>query len=139
MSAFVVTEEHIKELAAFWATADHWTRKNEDDATKVARVLLAENLRSVRYRYPGDDELPGPIETPEADTLSMRLRDIANRKVRNPVWILKMADCLEYQSCETPDWKDTEAKALLDSIRRLAIAKLPGYDEAPWGYARGAA
>jgi hypothetical protein len=50
----------------------------------------------------------------------------------NPVSILKLCDCLEYQSCETEDYNETVAYRLLNVIRRAAIRILPGYDDAKW-------
>jgi hypothetical protein len=46
--------------------------------------------------------------------------------------VIKAADCLDYQSCEHPEWDKSEAKQLLDAIRAAAISKLPGYEEAEW-------
>lgn len=129
MSAFVVNEEHVKQLALAWGQWDRWNRRTPEAMTETAQELMRENLRSVRYRYPDSDELPGPIQTPEADTIVVRgLCKIT------PVMALKMADCLEYQSCETPDWKETAACKLLNAIRHLAINRLPGFEDAPWEY-----
>ena len=50
-----------------------------------------------------------------------------------PVVILKLCANLDYQSCETPDWKTTKARALLEQIKDEAIRQLPGYEDAPWG------
>ncbi len=49
-----------------------------------------------------------------------------------PVEIIKACDCYDYQSCETPDWKDTEAYAIMQMLRKRAIYSLPGYEEAAW-------
>jgi hypothetical protein len=50
------------------------------------------------------------------------------------VALLKLCDCLDYQSCETEDWKQTAAHELLELIRGAAICALPGYEKAPWDY-----
>ena len=47
--------------------------------------------------------------------------------------LLKALACLEYQSCERPDWHGSVAEQLIGIIRRRAIAALPGYEDAPWG------
>lgn len=45
---------------------------------------------------------------------------------------MKFIQCLRYQSCETPDWEDTEAAALLDRLQIDIIRMLPGYEDANW-------
>lgn len=104
-------------------------------ATLYADTLFQENIRSVRARYPDDkrDSLPGPCILPlHIVVKSSHFNDC--RWVLEPVAILKMCDGLEYQSCETEDWKETVAYRLLQAIRRAAIRALPGYEAAPWDY-----
>lgn len=48
------------------------------------------------------------------------------------VQALKLADCYEYQACETDDWSECEACAVVNAIRRHAITRVPGYAEAAW-------
>ncbi|MGO9013617.1 MAG: hypothetical protein ACLQF0_01430 [Dissulfurispiraceae bacterium] len=161
MSAFVVSPEHIRELAAFAVSKKHGSMRvdprylkyhisetlaaqfndsmtDDEIATIYAGVLYSENLRSVGERYPdckGDiDELPGLIEKPSY--IVVRMRDIIDRKVRNMIDILKMCKCLEYQSCETDDYYTTDAYKLTQAIKEAAISSLPGYDDAVWEYTR---
>lgn len=54
-------------------------------------------------------------------------------KVLTAVEVLKACDCYDYQSCETDDYHETTAAKLVDRIRKSAIGKLPGYEDAPWG------
>lgn len=150
MSAFVVDPKEIKALAAFAASRspmsgsykvpEYWLGYNggkdmaghsqDETATYYANVLWDENIRSVRARYPdSSDDLPGPIDRPER--LEITKRDMMNRRTINPVQILKMCACLDYQSCETDDWRQTVAFTLLDAIKDAAIRRLPGYDESP--------
>lgn len=157
MSAYIVNEETIKALAVFAASWDRsrslnvnplYLRKanliaadsgrlldpcaQDELATFYALILYNENIRSVQYRYPNSssNELPGPIERPD----EIKIGWLDFQKPETPVVLLKLCDCLEYQSCETRDWHETAAFELLERIRRAAIHKLPGYDEAPWGY-----
>jgi len=138
MSAFVVNEAHVKALVAYYASRKY-SRKTPEEATEIARELMRENIRSVSFRYPQDRprELPGPIPTPEADMIEFGYAEIAHPSVQDPVAILKMCACLEYQSCETPDYRETKAYDLLNRIRHGAIADLPGYDQAQWDYSGG--
>jgi hypothetical protein len=155
MSAFICDPDHIKALAAYAAGNNRsygrrmrtkYLRKGSapeglDDqppeiiATWIADVLYQENIRSVRARYPDDtwDSLPGLVTRPIHII-------VTERDLYSPFYpkcaidILKMCDCLNYQSCETEDWYDTLAYEILNDIRYIAISELPGYDEAPWEF-----
>lgn len=160
MSAFIVTPEHIKELATYAVVKDRSVSMYVDprylkyhvkeetakifetlditDNVQIAQtyacILYNENIRSVKHRYNDEsfESLPGLIEKPEY--IKIELKDLLNRRVWNPVHILKMCDCLDYQSCETDDWRQSDAYQLLLAIKEAAISTLPGYEEAPWGY-----
>jgi|SRR3990167_5335284 len=157
MSAFVCDSDHFKVLAIFAASQTSGYGNGHlrvdpayiaglpaglnratpltDLASAYAEVLYQENLRSVMARYPSDrrDNLPGPINRPEHITVLANDRTLAAYRL-SPIAILKMCDCLEYQSCETEDYRQTVAFKLLDAIRGAAIHALPGYDDAPWDY-----
>jgi hypothetical protein len=151
MSAFICGPDHFKVLAIFAASRRHGSlnvdpryikelKADHEDttaglATIYADILYQENIRSVRARYPEDkrDTLPGPNVKPLHIVVSGRDQTLAVYRLP-PVSILKMCDCLEYQSCETDDYRSTTAFKLLDAIRRAAIHTLAGYDDAPWDY-----
>lgn len=112
-------------------------------AETVANILHAENIRSVSDRYEepatyangmSTDNLPGLCERPER--IAVTSRESFNPPVTNPVHILKMCDCLEYQSCETEDYRETLAYKILEAIRAAAVRRLAGYDAAPWEYTK---
>lgn len=153
MSAFICSPEHFVQLAVFATRRAHgsmnvdprylkydggdesYANKTEADiATYYANILYDENIRSVSARYPNDkpDKLPGPITRPAR--IQVRNRDTMHGAHLHPVDILKMCDCLEYQSCETDDYRNTLGFKLLDRIRGAAIHTLPGYENAPWEY-----
>lgn len=162
MSAFICGPDHFKALAIFAASrhrssADQHTvdpryiegldpeglftlrgiqNLNEAElASLYADVLYRENIRSVLTRYPKDtiESAPGPIKKPAHITVTAR--DHCTAALRLPaVALLKMLDCLEYQSCESDDWENTVAYRLLNAIRRAAIRAIPGYEDAPWDY-----
>src|SRR5260364_202041 len=55
--------------------------------------------------------------------------------MRYSSWIaqaIKYCHCLNYQSCEYPQWERSEAKTLLDEMRETFVRHMPGYDEAQW-------
>ena len=141
MSAYVCADAQFKALAIFAVRKISGAMnvdpayvngaqdlKNEKPlviANRYAALLLAENVRSVRYRYSDDIGDYEPVIVTDAD--------ISNAAQLDPVVILKLCANLDYQSCETPDWKTTQAHGLLEQIRDEAIRQLPGYEDAPWG------
>jgi hypothetical protein len=90
----------------------------------VGAILLAQNVRSVNYRYSDNEPLP-----------EYRYRPVSYDKI-DPVLVLKSVSCLRYQSCETDDYAQTFAATVLDSIEKSAIHALRGYEDAPWGWTR---
>jgi hypothetical protein len=135
MSAFIVSDYHINALVtwaanrhAFNAVTYYWAGRSRDvrsDPQRIANVLYAENVRSVNARY--DDAEPAHgfnyVGTGRTGLSAYRL---------SPVQIIKACHCLAYQSCETSDWEDTEAFAILRGIEDAAVRSLAGYDEADW-------
>mgnify|MGYP001565145511 CR=1 FL=1 len=108
------------------------TRRREltaETADRVGAMLAAENRRSVDHRY-NEDELeefytftryPGSGE-----------RGSASRPTLDPIQVLKAISCYEYQSCEHPEWEQSEAHDFCRVLRHTVVAALPGYDEAAW-------
>ena len=100
-----------------------------DTADAVGQMLLDENVNSVRHRYPGSgDNLPGRTDR---EYLTPFVHDIW-QTVPSVVQVLKLLDCYEYQSCEHPEWDDSEARAFCQALRSQQIGRLPGYEEARW-------
>lgn len=120
MSAYIVDAAHITALAAY-AGRHNIMRFAPCDVQQIGDILHAENVRSVNHRYPGDDAEPS--FTPVA---------WAEWHIFTPIEIIKAADCLEYQSCEHPEWRDSEAADILRHIKARAIYELAGYREAAW-------
>ena len=128
MSAFVVTDATITGIlqaftpeyagdGAFYYHQDeaHYIGGHE---AEVAQKLVDENYRSVNYRY---------NEAGQAHKFQRRtIRSLT------AVEIIKLCDCYEYQACETSDWRDTEAAAILAVAKSRAIRRLPGYSSANW-------
>jgi hypothetical protein len=130
MSAFLCSENHLSLLANAAAI---------DPAGKDAAfaLLLAENLRSLQHRYPHypdmweDADKSARIEAPASELVEQALKV---RLPRSP-WkfdgalsakvlatqIVKACDCYDYQACETDDYKQSEAAALVEKIRAQAI------------------
>lgn len=133
MSAFVVSTDHINAILN-WANQQrdvirfyipgtdrrYYSADQIDDLTAVGELLLTENVRSVNHRY---QDHGGQ----EAFTFNLKIHQHLK-----PVEVIKLCNCLRYQSCEHPEWKQSFANKVLDTIISAAIYNLPGYDKAPW-------
>jgi hypothetical protein len=95
---------------------------------ELGQILMAENVRSVRTRYPNDapDNLPGPCD--QSRVLAYRFQPVSHQL---PAWVVKAADCLQYQSCESDDYEETLGYKVVQAIREAAIRHLTV--DAPWG------
>ncbi len=126
MSAYVVSHTHISAIVR-WACRHNVSVYYSNPARslkagqeqEIAEILLAENVKSVNYRYKEET----PVDTIVYDAFATDLHAID---------VIKACQCLEYQSCEHPGWDDSLAKKILDIIQRDAVRHLPGYDKAPW-------
>lgn len=94
-------------------------------ADEVGLMLTLENHLSVNHRYVKASHIPEAI--PDETFVYERPKLIID-----PVKVLKAIDCYEYQSCEHPDWKTSEAKAFCRALRGRAISSLPGYENSDW-------
>jgi hypothetical protein len=137
MSAWIVSAHHIDALAeaatrpnSFGVLRYRYKGRIREcsSPTTVGRILLRECVESVRYRYSDDTDetLPGSSARPE----TYYYRPPAEFP---PIVLLKAVDCYEYQSCEHPGWRKSEAFAICNALRDRLLVKLPGYDAAPWG------
>lgn len=132
VSAFLVSPFHINVLVTWAGMARgsmqrgyYWQGRRRyfaGDLERIASVLFAENVRSVNRRYRQADPAHGFTFRPE-HAAALRC---------GPVQIIKACHCLAYQSCETDDWDETEAAAILRGIEESAVRSLPGYDAAAW-------
>jgi hypothetical protein len=141
MSAFLCTPEHIQAiinhaLANGMLDADPYT---------VAVAFAKQNIRSVEYRYPDTKGhsakeffSDGMFRSNKAyiDACAAPWHpDMPRRRAESKLKageVIKLIDCLEYQSCETPNWTRTVAFEWWNSIARQAARKIKGYEKAPW-------
>src|SRR5262245_31921102 len=103
MSAFIVGVDHIDALMTFAAhyrdpvsyfipETGNRVEITPENATKIGRILIKENERSVNHRY-------NENEPSEADNYNFRPLAMAP----SALVILKCCDCFDYQACETDD------------------------------------
>lgn len=149
MSAFVVSKSHIDALIQVaLGTPGRWVtwrgtsgyvfnanrthcQLDHTCLESVGSMLFAENYRSVEYRYPNETR-----ETLGSDCLPEEYGGLPGpayrRPTLSPVAALKALSCYEYQSCECPDWEETEAYRFCQALRAYLIPLLPGWEEAEW-------
>lgn len=117
MSAYICSDAHFNYLANFAIRKPKYGGSLRD-GQNVIDVLYSQNLRSVNHRYREDGRAPAPRFKREIQNFDM-------------VQVIKACHCLAYESCETDDYENTEAKKLLDALE--AVRELPGYESAQWG------
>lgn len=127
MSAFIVSRNHIHYLVAAYQHYGEFLP--ERNSTELGNLLWQENIKSVQYRYHGE-----PLEVlsgPGGDDYRYKYKYPPPMPL-NPVIVLKLAASFEYQSCEHPEWEQSEAYSVVEAIKSAAIHHLPGYEKAPW-------
>lgn len=123
MSAYVVEPEHIAALAQF--AHDHECCKSGqfyqspiESAAHIANCLAQANLNSVAHRYREPDATNN--DPFYGDVIGM-LKRRHNLQAGD---IAEMTACLEYQSCERPDWYESRAFKVLMSIKEEALRQI---------------
>jgi hypothetical protein len=137
LSAYIVDHDHIDALLSYgiahnvrYVANDACIEITKDNATEIGRILLDENERSVRHRYPGSDadDLPGTIGQ---DAAKYKFRRWPVRPQLMAMTIIKACDGFEYQAGETDDYEQSLAATIIRAIRKWATSRLPGYSDAP--------
>lgn len=125
MSAFIVSDKLlnviltmavVKKASYYWKPNNMRVDINRANASEIGQKLLDENFRSVNYRYREKDKAE------RFEYRAVRSDDYS------AVDVLKAINCLDYQSCETDDWDQSEAWAILDGVKDSMIRSLPGYE-----------
>ncbi len=140
MSAFVVSKSHINAMIHAGLAVQYrpltWYHNGKahilsnDTSNAVGQMLLDECVKSVCHRY--DDSkitnLPGPTNAEWLIPFEYHF----TYKRPTPIQALKLISCYEYQSCEHPEWKESEAHAFCETLRHCTIERLTGYEDATW-------
>ena len=127
MGCWIVSDKHINTIVS-WAFDQGFGGSFGVTEQEMAEILKAENIRSYRHKYPyhtwteigtGYEITFQHEEYPEfPDSLG---------------YIKRAIECLDYQSCECPDYEDTRAGSILRELDCLVGRFTPGLDAAPWG------
>ena len=151
MSAWIVSKRHIDYLVT--AMAQYGTL--DSNAHRAGQKLWAENVASVKYRYPNETpaERPGPIY--KHGVRPWTYTHTPYKKCIDPIELLKQIACYRYQSCEHAGWPDSWAYRATHDLEQRVLSLLPAelqtfvpsswgeeipevyrtdaYDSAPWG------
>lgn len=134
VSAFLLSQKHInalalamvraqdnrgQEISFYYPAEERFVRMNPQECVNE---LLRANLESIDARYGKEKGLPVPAY----------VYDQFAPFNFEPVQVLKLANCFEYQACEADAWKASLAHAIIQVIVGHFIRRLPGYDEAEW-------
>lgn len=106
MSAFICTDRHIATIAQAYAKL---AKRSPTEAIQLANLLKRENIRSVNYRYHRRDKLV-PCKLQEALPIDLFGGSLAIADV------LELLLCLEYQSGERPDYRQSMAYSATQAI-----------------------
>ena len=100
----------------------------------LGQMLMSENLASIHYRYPDTISQPEGTPGPVAQYWTEPYAFASPGYRLTAVEALSALACYEYQSCEHPGWRTSEAFRFCDALRQALIHHLPGMNEAPWGW-----
>ena len=135
MSCYLTDAETIGMIAR-WA-ADNCTSafnpstkeftKMEGNPSSIATTLGWQNVFSCEARYPDHGPAGGFLNDEISDSAYVRsCRNASRRKGDNisPAAVWRMVASLEYQSCETEDWFETDAYWICHAIKEAAGRKM---------------
>lgn len=120
MSCFVVNKRHIDYLASYFSLhqRDLYLYRNGSNwiltPREVGQILWNENRRSYEWLY--NEVINWDVYNFAQYPNLARLSD--HRQV------IQACNCLNYQSCETEDWKNSDAYKILKALREHAIGHL---------------
>lgn len=145
-----------------WPTGDPIDATTEEGRQAICTLLAAANIHSLAVRYPDTADEGAAAWTSAAWTISItplcvqasRLRLDKIKPERLTEWtapqkhinIYKLCGCIDYQSCEFPEWEDSPANRILRRVKDHAAVKAfealywpnasergSRYQAAPWG------
>jgi len=114
MSSYIVDKEHIEQIVLYVYklkgidSLNYYHNKERlqfDFLGDVALELSKANCEGVNYRY-DDNNKPYNFNHLSIDGL----------KVKNPLQVIQLIKCLEYQSCDNPNYENSLANSILKTI-----------------------
>jgi hypothetical protein len=135
-----LTPDQADAVTAAGGTVEHgfygaqWRPDRYPDA--LGRLLLGENITSVRHRYPGepDTDLPGPRPWVAAHQYTYRIVPYA---LLDAAQVIRAIECWQYQTCEYTDHEHAPGWAFTEQLYRVAVARLMGdRNDLAWEWSR---
>ena len=121
MSAWFVSKLDIDLLVTAYAAL-----KPVDDPTALGRMLWAENVKSLRCRYP---DYPEEHEEQDSEVNAYVYAPLpANTRA-----VSKICDFYDYQTCEHPTYRKSKAYRIVRAIRAAHPTPLEQCKDLPWG------
>ena len=103
MSAYICSKKHIQTVAS------EFVKIFGGDVLEVANELYKENIKSVNHRYEGSQRLS-------------KFKTVGKTKEVKDIELYKLVCCIQYQSCEHDDWKQSKAYKMLDKLEKHLLA-----------------
>ena len=143
MSAFIIADDtidllvtagvwgggHLPRIAVSQAGAMVYFNKH-DDVDFLGFVLKVANYDSVNYRYQESTACGAYHYSGEG------IVPYLGGPVISWGQVLQAIRCYEYQSCESPTWGESLAKAVCDAIRRKVCGIIADEAGAEWDWSR---
>lgn len=116
-----------------------WHDVTEATASAVGQMLWDANIASVNYRYPdtvgNDAALPSRKGHDTGVSYTYPERALLLAPPPDVGFAAKQLSCFNYQTCERPDYEQSEAFAFVQALREALLKRLQTYQSAPWGVA----
>jgi len=109
MSAYIVEQQTIGFIVQ---SAIGYGLIKRGEAIKTANMLWKENKKSIEYRYSHSDDLKEYSKIGRFRAFG----HLGTFKEFVPLQVINSCNNLDYQSCEHPTWRDSDACKLLDII-----------------------
>ena len=125
MSAFIVNNKHIDYLMQFLGQQKdlklclNWkwiSPANFNDMQNVANVLIKQNWKSYNLHYNEKNKIPKNYKF----VIDFNFKP-------NLVQVIKACQWLNYQSCETRNYNQSNAKKIIDAIQYFATQRILKY------------
>jgi hypothetical protein len=106
-----------------------YDRSGRIDPNELGSMPWSENVKSLRYR--------NPTERDEHRDFDRQVQAYAFTEYLDvkPNPIARLAEFYDYQSCEHPSWRESDAFFAICELRVEVLKRLPGMAPAPWGVA----
>jgi len=135
MSAWIVSKKHIDCIVKGISDLDNYNEIKQivngdnslDTLNKIGQILWDECFKSVNYRYNDNEKTP----VYKYDNFTNK----SDNELENLGFLFKQVQCLDYQSCEHPEYDKSTAKKIIDKLTFKIGYKMSelACPTAPWG------